>query len=58
MTHATRIRCAGRLAYTLGKERVMQSLLKEFRTFVLRGSLVDVPARRCAFCTTELAPAT
>jgi len=42
MTHATRIRCAGRLAYTLGKERVMQSLLKEFRTFVLRGNLVDV----------------
>jgi hypothetical protein len=36
----------------------MQSLLKEFRTFVLRGNLVDVPARRCAFCTTELAPAT
>jgi large conductance mechanosensitive channel len=26
----------------LGKGRVMQSLLKEFRTFVLRGNLVDV----------------
>jgi hypothetical protein len=47
----------------------MQSVAKEFRTFLLRGNLVElaVPsssasrsataARRCAFCTVEVAPA-